>query len=155
MDKISIIDNFITEKECKQLIKLHKKHEKNMWQHEDTFCVSLDNLKEPVVLALRKKMNVLSKEINNSKVNYSNLVKWPEGARHRMHTDYAVRETTLASIVYLNHDYQGGQTHFEDETSIQPVTGRILLFNGNERYHGVKQITEGTRYTVASWYTKI
>jgi len=35
------------------------------------------------------------------------------------------------------------------------VTGRILLFNGNERYHGVKQITEGTRYTVASWYTKI
>ena len=37
-----------------------------MWQHEDTFCVSLDNLKEPVVLALRKKMNVLSKEINNS-----------------------------------------------------------------------------------------
>ena len=65
MDKISIIDNFITEKECKQLIKLHKKHEKNMWQHEDTFCVSLDNLKEPVVLALRKKMNVLSKEIPN------------------------------------------------------------------------------------------
>ena len=155
MSTINIIDNFITEKECKQLIKLHKKYEKNMWQHEDTFCVSLDKLKEPVVLSLRKKMNLLSKEINNSEVNYSNLVKWPKGARHRMHTDYAVRETVLASIVYLNHDFQGGQTHFEDETYIQPVIGRILLFNGNERYHGVKEILEGTRFTVASWYTKI
>ncbi len=72
-----------------------------------------------------------------------------------MHFDTANDETTLASIIYLNQNFKGGQTYYEDSTSIQPISGRGLFFDGNFYKHGVKKVEKNTRYVVATWFKKL
>ena len=59
---------------------------------------------------------------------------------------------TLAFILYLNQDLEGGQTVFENETVIYPKKGRLLLFSNSIILHKVKEITKGSRYVVAGWF---
>ena len=69
--------------------------------------------------------------------------------------DNASQKTTLTSITYLNDDYTGGQTYYEDGTIFKPKKGRGLFFNGQYHKHGVKPVSKNIRYVVAAWYKKI
>jgi hypothetical protein len=70
------------------------------------------------------------------------------------HFDTASSQTVLTSITYLNENFVGGDTYFEDGAIIKPVIGRTLVFNGMKYVHGVKEILSGTRWTVPIWYEK-
>lgn len=60
-----------------------------------------------------------------------------------------------SSLVYLNDDYEGGELYFpqHDNYAIKPEPGTLVCFKGDdENLHGVKEITEGTRYTLSMFW---
>ena len=76
------------------------------------------------------------------------IVKWPTGSKMTLHRDEG---DTFSWIIYLNDDFEGGETVI-DGIKIQPKIGRLVLFSNGFYEHEVKEITKGTRYTLIAWY---
>ena len=148
-----IIDNFLSQKECDFLINFYKLNEKKSFLFRDVYPIKL-NINNPMINFLVKKIETTSK-LFNSKIHWFEIVKWPVNSKQDLHFDTASNETTLSSIIYLNQNFEGGQTYYEDNTSIQPILGRGLFFDGNFYKHGVKEVKENTRYVVATWFKKL
>ena len=142
-----MIDNFLSKDECSFLIDFYKTNEKKSHTFRDVYPLTL-KLNDPSISFLIEKQNKISK-LFNSKINWFEIVKWPVNSEHVLHFD---ERTTCTSIVYLNDNFEGGQTYYEDNTIFQPARGRGLFFNGNYYKHGVKKVSKNTRYVVASWY---
>ncbi|KAF2885620.1 hypothetical protein ILUMI_20562 [Ignelater luminosus] len=66
-----------------------------------------------------------------------------------------------SAILYLNHDFKGGEFIFSGDfdgnvvqSSIRPKCGRMVGFSsGAENLHGVRAVKQGTRCAVALWFT--
>jgi len=148
-----IIDNFLSKEECNFLINFYKSNENKSFLFRDIYPIQL-YLDDTRVNFLVKKLEATSK-LFNSKVDWFQIIKWPTGSYQDLHFDSASDKTTLSSITYLNENFEGGQTYYEDGTSIQPITGRGLFFDGNFHKHGVKKVTKDIRYVIAAWYKKL
>jgi len=75
-----------------------------------------------------------------------------------MHEHYdSSRPKDIATILYLNDDYVGGDIYFPKyNISFKPEPGDLLTFPDNPDFvHGVKAIEDGTRYTTPRWFTRI
>ncbi len=91
------------------------------------------------------------------------LVRWHEGLELTPHvdnilTDGSANTTPWRShsfIIYLNDNYEGGETFFPGYgVRLQPEAGALLLFGAGIDYvHGVTKIRKGLRYTLAGWFT--
>ena len=149
--KIFIEDNFLNKKECKILID-HYKSKPLPKEFNGTYTRARDT---NVSDKLLNRINNISLSLNQSIIDWFQIVKWP--ASHpgkQLHFDQTSSNTILSSILYLNSDFKGGHTYFEDGTSIAPKIGRIIFFDGNYHYHGVSSINNKDRYTLAAWYKK-
>lgn len=60
-----------------------------------------------------------------------------------------------ACIIYLNSDFDGGETYFPSDGGLQnkPVQCSLIFFQG-ARWHGVRAVSRGVRYTAPSWFTR-
>ena len=144
-------DDFLNKKECKTLINFYKSKPLPK-EFYGTYPRALDHNFNNKLL---NKINNLSISLNQSIIDWFQIVKWP--ASHpgkQLHFDQTSSDTILSSILYLNSDFEGGHTYFEDGTSIAPKTGRIIFFDGNYYYHGVSSINNKDRYTLAASYKK-
>jgi hypothetical protein len=148
-----IIDNFLSKEECDFLINFYKLNEKKSFLFRDVYPIHLD-INDSMIDFLVKKIETTSK-LFNSKIDWFEIVKWPINSKQDLHFDKANDETNLSSIIYLNQNFKGGQTYYEDSTSIQPISGRGLFFDGNFYKHGVKKVEKNTRYVVATWCKKL
>jgi hypothetical protein len=75
-----------------------------------------------------------------------------------MHEHYdASRPNDIATLVYVNDDYLGGEIYFPSyDISYKPEPGDLLCFPDNPDFvHGVKEIKDGIRYTTPRWFTRI
>ena len=120
----------------------------------------LEALKTRVLIKAAKFYNV-----DELYVDYWNIVKWVKGKRMEFHADN-VTETRephsycgwrdFSSIIYLNHNYTGGETVFKHQGQrVVPMQGTACLFPATFGYtHGVSEVLEGTRYTISIWMTK-
>jgi len=149
--KTLIYDNFLTEDECNFLIDFYKTNEKNSIKFRDVYPVEL---KKGEIYFLQTKLSKISKEFN-FEIDWFEIVKWPIGSYQDLHFDNFSKETTFASITYLNDNFEGGQTYFEDGTTFKPKKGRSLFFNGRYYKHGVSKVVNNTRYVVAAWYKNL
>ena len=86
----------------------------------------------------------------------THIAKFVPGSGMHEHYD-AGRPNDIATLVYLNDDYLGGDIYFpEYDMSFKPEPGDLLCFPDNENYvHGVKPILDGIRYTTPRWFTRI
>jgi len=150
-----VIDNFLDKEETKFLINYYNSNESKTFVFGNTYPLDLPikNINQDFNFLI-KKLNTNAKKINNSEIDWFQIVRWGISTGQPLHFDTASNQTTLSSILYLNDDFQGGETYYKDGSLFSPVTGRILYFDGNYYKHGVKPITKGTRYTVATWYKK-
>jgi hypothetical protein len=147
---ISLIkDNFLSIDECNNLISFYEENKKDSIKYRDTFFLDLkeNNLDKTLV----NNISNISKLINGSDIDMAQIVYWPTGSFQDLHHDIALKNTTLSSVCYLNDDYEGGQTYFEDGTIFSHKKGRILFFDGKYYLHGVKKITSRNRYSLAIW----
>ena len=151
MFKVILQDNFLSPLQCQKLIQFYNSTPQPK-QYDTTFPLSITNIAPKY---LKNKVNKTGIAINNSVIDWFEIVKWPTPNRGKqLHSDDASNRTSLSSIIYLNNNYEGGHTFFEDGTSFAPVEGRAIFFDGKYYRHGVSSISNGTRYTVASWLKK-
>ena len=153
--KTIIIDNFLSKKECISLIDCYERNKKKSFLFRDVYPIDCEIHHNSEINFLLKKLqsNPLAVDLN-SKIEWCQIIKWPIGSIQDLHFDKTSNKTSLASIVYLNENFEGGQTYYEDGTTIQPITGRGLFFDGNFYEHGVKKVSKNIRYVVAAWYEK-
>lgn len=94
--------------------------------------------------------------ISNIYPEHTEIVKWPESSKQPVHRDLSRKTTVFTSVLYLNDNFQGGETYFPDIGEVvKPRTGRIVGFPGTLVLHGVQKILTGTRYTVPCWFTNM
>jgi hypothetical protein len=148
-----IADNLLSQSECNMLIDYYKKNENFSKKFRDVYPLALKT-KDPNINFLETKLNFISKNFN-SEIDWFEIVKWPINSTQDLHFDTASQKTTLTSITYLNDDYIGGQTYYEDGTIFKPKKGRGVFFNGQYYKHGVKPVDKNIRYVVAAWYKNI
>lgn len=85
----------------------------------------------------------------------THIAKFEEG--NGMHDHYdSSRPLDIATLVYLNDEYEGGDIYFPKyKISYKPKPGDLLCFPDNPNFiHGVKPIIKGTRFTLPRWFTR-
>jgi len=157
---IQLYDRFLTPDECNSLMDFYE----NNKNKSISFGVENEGLqpRRPLDIIentaefnfLQNKLNQKSLYANNSELDYVQIVKWPIGSKQFPHYDEAWEHTTLASIIYLNDNFSGGETYFIDGIIFTPRQGRLLLFDGKYFEHGVNDVSTNERYVVAAWYKK-
>ncbi len=135
------VDNYISDVECQKYIDTYNKNLNSTYSYDNTQPLTIQD-------------NGIVKKICNdfgvkNKLDKLEIVKREKGSSMKNHYDTG---DTLAFILYLNQDLEGGQTVFENETVIYPKKGRLLLFSNSIILHKVKEITKGSRYVVAGWF---
>lgn len=156
-----LVDNFLKKEDCEKLISFYEENIDYTYSYGQTKILSLFG-ESTTVEADKSKFNHIfnalsntAKILNNSKIDWMHLVKWPTHSFQGPHLDDASDKSTLTSITYLNDNYKGGQTFYKDDIIFKPKQCRSIFFDGKYYRHGVKKITKGTRYTIATWYKKI
>jgi len=95
------------------------------------------------------------------------IVRWLPGQFQNPHADKELHEGDnagkpndfpyydIASLFYLNDDYQGGELYFPKQNiSFKPKAGAAYFFPGDMNYiHGVSKIESGIRYTCPFFWT--
>ncbi len=93
----------------------------------------------------------------------SQLVRWEEGQYLDAHTDNLEPDGSpnqtphraASAVVYLNDDYEGGETFFPGlGFRVRPEAGLAIAFGaGASHVHGVTRLRRGRRYMMATWFT--
>lgn len=91
------------------------------------------------------------------------IVRWFEGMEQPPHCDdmkdsegtEGFHHREFGAIVYLNDNYEGGQTYYPNYNFyITPKSGTLAIHPGDiEHLHGVTKVTGSIRYTLASFWT--
>ena len=60
----------------------------------------------------------------------------------------------FAAVLYLNDDYTGGHTAFEDY-EVKPETGKLLVFSNSIYEHHVTKVEGTERFVLSIWYNRL
>ena len=168
--KTLIEENFLKPEECDSLIKKYEEHANVSIENQkikpwltvgggislplEIFNANMEK-RNKCPQFLFNKVSESAFKVNGSVLNWFQIVKWPSpNPGQDLHWDTAEETTSLACIIYLNDNFSGGETYFEDGTKFSPVKGRALFFDGNYHKHGVKSLNYGDRYVVAGWFNQ-
>jgi predicted 2-oxoglutarate/Fe(II)-dependent dioxygenase YbiX len=97
--------------------------------------------------------------IQSGGVNWD-IVRYDEGDLFGVHVD-AIANTRwhtrqLTAMVYLNDDFEGGETQFHapgPELVVQPEAGKVVLFPPFFTHpHEGRPVTSGTKYIALGWF---
>lgn len=178
MGGIKVIDGFLTQHEVSTILnfardtdKWHVFHDQEFWNQRTLNAEFIyNNINKDVGILLYDIRQRIKKELESfykSDIpiypDMLQLVKWPEGYEQEPHHDdmkgYPGTEwfhhRKYGSVVYLNDDYEGGETYYpQHNMSIKPKSGSLAMHPGDYKYlHGVTQIKNNTRYTLAGFWT--
>lgn len=177
----------LTKEECQNLIQWHNSHRhlEKVGSLIDYWGIRKMHIKnEYIRLLFQKVQNHCISEIYNATgqvfhTEMATMTRWHIGGVQDPHLDTLsndeVREdpnieTKVASgekspsrewtvIVYLNDDYNGGETYFPPTDyypfghQVEPEVGSGFLFQGIYHGHGVFKVRRAPRHTIACWFT--
>ena len=166
IDNILIINNFMTDEDCNAIVKnldVTTALRSNDVYWENKIFAEFSFPKECKTILKKNRINahkLIKEKFGNSLLPNSmnqHIVRWPTGPGMKEHIDDEAKERShyhIASVLYLNDDYEGGEIHFpQHNLSIKPKRGDLLIFPGNQYYsHEVKEILSGERFTAPAWY---
>jgi predicted 2-oxoglutarate/Fe(II)-dependent dioxygenase YbiX len=95
------------------------------------------------------------KETDISKDTGYQLLKYEKGGFYTQHVDsFSTIPRTISCSFILNNDFKGGGFSFFNNTLVYPLKkGSAIMFPSNFLYpHSVLPITEGTRYSIVTWF---
>lgn len=174
-NRIVEIPNFVDEETADSMVKYFE-HYAEMWGHIAFYGSSgmgimpddpeIDNFNLP-----RNFFEQIKNAYQNTvahvfgrpvRPNTSHAQKWMVGGFAAPHSDNSDFEgvpnsfqiNKYVGILYLNDDYEGGNLYFPDhDIDFKPKKLSFIVFPGGvENVHGVSEITEGTRYTMVSFW---
>jgi hypothetical protein len=116
-----------------------------------------------VIKGLYKRLEPIIENFFNVKISPTGetIVRWLPGQFQNPHADKELHEGNdagtpndfpyydIASLFYLNDDYEGGELYFPlQDVQFKPKRGAAYFFPGDMNYvHGVTEIKNGIRYT--------
>ena len=136
-----IEENFITPDECRTFIdyvNANKKEEKSdFFKHVvdkvTTVCKSFDD---------------------RANLDYVGVVRWPVGTFMNPHYDNSKKNDIydiFAAMIYLNDDFNGGHTGFEN-FELVPKQGQLCVFSNSQYKHHVTKVEDAERFVLSFWY---
>lgn len=160
---IHIIKNVLSKEEHEELINFTKKI--SQWERQPWGVYKFVSTQMPnkVVETLSKIFQIAYEnfiilydvDVSYQENNLFNIVKFEEGYAMHLHVDtLSVSSLHLASVYYINDDYNGGEINFPDHNlTIKPDANSLLLFPGNENYwHETLEVLENNRYTSTKFF---
>ncbi len=125
----------------------------NLYQGGTPDCIELYDHKlfEDVINSIT---DICKKFDDNIRLDYSTIIRWPSGTFMKPHYDNSYQDNpdVFASILYLNDDFDGGYTCFE-EFEIKPKTGKLVIFSNSKYLHHVSKVEGGERFVLSLWYS--
>ncbi len=134
------VDNFLSKEECNEFIEKFKQSPASKYRNTFTVKIKPKNILE--------RINNQFKFYNFVEPDNCEIVMWPVDSYMKMHVDNGDK---FSFLIYLNNDFDGGETVIEDIT-VKPRPGRIVIFSNGVMYHEVKQIKKSNRFMLAGWY---
>lgn len=146
--------NFLSEDDCKKLIKFYKVNSYFSYHYDgnNTYPLNTEEFSD-----ITCKIKDLCYSLDNScKLEVHQIVMWPTGSFMEPHFDPP--NDVFACLVYLNDDYVGGETVLKRKwffnKKIKPKTGKLVIFSNSKILHWVNKVTKGERYTLALWFVR-
>ena len=164
MDKsdILVIPNFLREEECDDILtKFHQvefaRTESNeFWDGRVKFFHSPETVFHKMTTVQKKLLESYFGVYVRRQIDI-NYVNWPAGFEMPPHNDLGSNNEFpnrhYTSIVYLTNEFTGGEIHFPSlDYEIKPEKGMLVMFKGNELFHGVRKVMSGNRITSICWW---
>lgn len=169
-EHIFVIENFLSTEECIDLIRLSEEI------GFEEAKVQVGNNKQEILKGVRNNERILyndpelaAKLFNRAKDflpdgtdlyelcglnELFRFYKYNPGQRFKMHRDGSFvrndkEESFYTFMIYLNDDFEGGETEFQSICTIKPKAGDLLLFLHPIRHEG-KTVTKGLKYALRS-----
>jgi len=156
---IHIHEELLSPEQSERLIYFYDKNSENSETYGGTERIFLKNHKDNSFLKeIAGRVDRLCKSLwlpPSYKIALQNaeLVKWSEGSSRGEHIDNP--EDVFAVIIYLNSDYEGGETKIGSSIVVEPEVGKGLIFSNSKYYHSVNEIKNGNRYVLCYWYINV
>lgn len=170
MNRIHIIDNFISDEDADALVK-EIKTPSEVNDHPDYYLDRFGGTAFPyndTVLNIQKKYAYKANEIHQELNGFKSPIyiykifanQSPAGWSGGPHTDSNDPETWIewSTVVYLNDEYEGGNIYFPNQDFVyKPKKGSAVFFPsaGTEYIHGVTEVLSGTRYGMVMCHTSL
>ena len=164
---IATHDNFLDLDTCNYLTDLIKNNNEwgkinhPFWVNRVMSFSSLKQCDKELISDIKNRITNFIKEAYELNAIYCNtidIVKWEPGWEQPPHMDACegLEFRDLGSVIYLNNTFTGGQTYYVGKKiDVKPSIGKLVVHPGAKEYtHGVTKITDGTRYTVASFWSR-
>ena len=89
-------------------------------------------------------------------LDYVGVVRWPSGTFMKPHFDKndVHGPDVFAAMLYLNDDFDGGHTLFE-QYDIKPEVGKLVVFSNSQLLHHVSKVEKGQRFVLSFWYKRL
>ncbi len=171
-------DNVITDLECDKIFNYYKSNHSNdindtrvlPWFEGNTLYWNFlkdTSISNEIEISRNKIIDLVRQSYSvDVYPNVTTLVMWKEGKSMSIHKDngyendkHILHMRTYSSVMYLNDDFEGGETTIlkenSDETEYicKPKKGSVLIFRSDEScLHGVNKIEKGERLTLSMWF---
>ena len=167
---IKTYDDFLSENTCQDLIKAGDENNERIDRNRKPNFYQRNIGDLPEYAGLYEKFKVLGMDyISELGYNDPDLLppkyafeslrvkKYDVGDAFDKHVDVAGHESAkrwIAFQVYLNDDFEGGQTEFDiHDKIIEPKTGRVLVFPPLWTYpHAGLPVTKGKKYILTTYF---
>lgn len=163
VENIVYIKNVLS-REDHEILLNYLKHYKS-WDKENwgANCIKSKDMSEEItgilqkvfLLVYEKATNLYDVKINPLRNHALQIVKFPKGFALEPHIDtLSVESLHIASVYYINDDYEGGEINFPNHNlNIKPEANSVIFFPGNENYlHEVLEVVSGERDSSAMWF---
>ena len=126
--------------------------------HGASYCGgNVDPVKPPLDYDVITKVNTLCKSFDSEiELDYVGVVRWPVGTFMKPHVDdnNVHNPDVFAAMLYLNDDFTGGHTLFE-QYDIKPEVGKLVVFSNSQLLHYVSQVEDSERFVLSFWYKRL
>ncbi len=131
LNRIEIINNLLTKKECQYLI--------NFINNQSPLKDQIYNQEISSMIQNKIKYTICD--------NFLFYIKYKIGESLPKHKDIGLtKNSTKSLIIYLNDDYEGGELEFEDKI-YKLNAGSAIIFS-LELEHGSRKITKNNKYVI-------
>jgi len=173
---IFVEENFINEEECQRFIKLSKENQNPMpygddsrggdtylttveWKNQGAIYLGgdVDSVVPSMEDTVIDRVNTLCKSFDNEiELDYAGVVRWPIGTFMKPHVDdnNVHNPDVFAAMLYLNDDFVGGHTLFE-QYDIKPQVGKLIVFSNSQLLHYVSKVEDSERFVLSFWYKRL
>ena len=91
---------------------------------------------------------------DRANLDYVGVVRWPIGTFMNPHYDNSSKDgiyDIFAAMLYLNDDFSGGHTGFEN-FELTPKAGQLCIFSNSQYKHHVTKVEDAERFVLSFWY---